>query len=316
MYHFKTIRTYVAALINFLSNLEVENIDSAGNIITQKIPVQYTSKEKSIIMQMQSDDQILSGNSNIIPRASLALVSLMKDDARQGNRNNKINIFKDEKNIQYSYNSVAYNFIFEYQVLCRGMNEVCMIIEELAPKFNPICSLDVFDVQNLPEATRIPLKMLDVAFEEVDQDSEVSMNLFNLICSFQIEGHLYQPIFSLNRIVEYKQSMNVDGTEYKIMGFDNNSGIVEVVNNQITILGFDKTQLNKGINELTVNYKTSLDDDVGFEWGSLSINASIISQNKNTAKIYVEDDKPVEIICVLKSSSDTKSIRKIFNKVD
>ena len=312
MYHFKTIRTYVASLLNFLSNLEIENEDSNGNIITKKIPVQYASKEKSQAMQMQSDDQLLSGNSNIIPRGTLVLVSMMKDDSRQQNRNNKINIFKDNKTIQYSFNSVAYNFIFEFRILCRGMNEVFMIIEEIAPKFNPNCSLDVFDVENLPEATRIPLKMLDISFEEVDPDSDVSSNLFYVICSFQLEGQLYQPIFSLNRIVEYKQSLKIGDFDYKIVNFDINSGYVEVINNQITILGFDKNELSLGNNELKVNYKTSLDDDVKFEWGCLTSNAEIISQNRNNVKIHIQDGEQAEIICILKSSSDTKSIRRVF----
>lgn len=312
MYHFKTIRTYVGSLLNFLSNLEVENVDSNGNIITKRIPIQYTSKEKSQAMQMQSNEQLLSGNSNIIPRGTLALISMMKDDSRQQNRNNKINVFKDQKTIQYSFNSVAYNFIFEFRILCRGLNEVCMIIEEIAPKFNPNCSLDVFDVENLSEATRIPLKMLDISFEEVDPDSDVSSNLFYVICSFQLEGQLYQPIFSLNRIIEYKQRIKIGDLDYKIINFDDNSGYVEVINNQISIIGYDKDVLDVGENTLTVNYKTSLEDDVKFEWGCLSNNSNIISQNRNCAKIYVKDNNPVEIMCILKSSSDTKSIRRIF----
>ena len=313
MYHFKTIRTYIASLLNFLSIIEIENTDSAGNIITKQVPVVYASKEKSQTMQDQSDEQILSGNSNIIPRATLSLVSIMRDDARQGNRNNKINIYKNDNTIQYAYNSVAYNLIFEYRVVCRGMNEVCMLIEEIAPKFNPNCSLDVFDAQNLPGATRVSLKMLDISFEEVDPDSETSANIFNVVCSFQIEGQLYQPIFSLNRIMEYKQSLKLDDREYKIIGFDKNSGYTEIINNQINIKGFDKETLSIGENILTVNYRTSLEDDIKFEWGCLTDNGSIISQSRNCAKIYVKNNDPVEIMCVLKSSSDTESIRKSFD---
>ena len=312
MYHFKTIRTYVASLLNFLSTMEVEDQDNLGNIITQRIPLQYSAKEKSQIMQMQSSEQILTGNSNVIPRATLSMISMMRDDTRQQNRNNKINIFKDQKTIQYSFNSVAYNFIFEYRVLCRGMNEACMVVEELAPKFNPVCNLDVFDAENLPEATRIPVKLLDISIEGVEEYSETSMNLFNVIGSLQLEGQLYQPIFSINRITEYRQSIQVDGKDYKIQNFDEGSGYTEIINNTISILGFDKDTLSAGENTLTVKYKTSLMDDVKFKWGSLSKDAEIISQNRNTAKVFVGDTEEVEILCILETSSDQKSIRRKF----
>ena len=148
-----TINSYVGALLTFLRNIDISYSDENKNLITKNIPIMYTSKEKSDSLEFLNAEDIKTGNVNILPRGTLALVSIQKREEASLNRNIKVNRVRTDNKIEYSFNSFPYSFIFEFNIFCRGMNELASLIEIILPNFNPILSLDIFDVANLDEPT-------------------------------------------------------------------------------------------------------------------------------------------------------------------
>ena len=190
-----TISLYTAALLSFLRKIKIEYLDENENLITKNIPIMYSSKEKAKSLEFFKSDDFVSGNVNILPGGTLSIVSIQKREDALLNRNIKINKVKNKDgSFEYSYNSVPFLFIYEFNIFCRGMSELTSLIEIIMPKFNPNLALDVYDVANLDEPSRIPLKLMDVCFEEVDGFSETSKNIWNLTFSMQIDGNLYQNI--------------------------------------------------------------------------------------------------------------------------
>lgn len=301
-----TINSYVGALLTFLRNIDISYIDENKNLITKNIPIMYTSKEKSDSLEFLTAEDIKTGNVNILPRGTLALVSIQKREEASLNRNIKVNKIRTDNKIEYSFNSVPYSFIFEFNIFCRGMNELASLIEIILPNFNPNLSLDIYDVANLDEPTRVPLKLMDVTFSEVDENSETSKNIWMLTFSMQMDGQLYQQIKTTNLLREYDMLTNVNkGYNY-----------LESVNNPIYSAFFKKNTLKKGENTIEVVFKSALDiPEISFE---ISDNIKF-KQKSNKIVFTLTDDilsklqnNFVFVKCNLKTASDSLSISNKF----
>lgn len=301
-----TINSYVGALLTFLRNIDISYIDENKNLITKNIPIMYTSKEKSDSLEFLNAEDIKTGNVNILPRGTLALVSIQKREEASLNRNIKVNKIRTDNKIEYSFNSVPYSFIFEFNIFCRGMNELASLIEIILPNFNPNLSLDIYDVANLDEPTRVPLKLMDVTFSEVDENSETSKNIWMLTFSMQMDGQLYQQIKTTNLLREYDMLTNVNkGYNY-----------LEYVNNPIYSAFFKKNTLKKGENTIEVVFKSALDiPEISFE---ISDNIKF-KQKSNKIVFTLTDDilsklqnNFVFVKCNLKTVSDSLSITNKF----
>lgn len=301
-----TINSYVGALLTFLRKIDISYTDENKNLITKNIPIMYTSKEKSDSLEFLNAEDIKTGNVNILPRGTLALVSIQKREEASLNRNIKVNKTRTDNKIEYSFNSVPYSFIFEFNIFCRGMNELASLIEIILPNFNPNLSLDIYDVANLDEPTRVPLKLMDVTFTEVDENSETSKNIWMLTFSMQMDGQLYQQIKTTNLLREYDMLTNVNrGYNY-----------LESVNNPIYSAFFKKNTLKKGENTIEVVFKSALDiPEISFE-----ISDDIkFKQKSNKITFNLTDDvlsklqnNFVLIKCNLKTVSDSLSISNKF----
>lgn len=301
-----TINSYVGALLTFLRNTNISYTDENKNLVTKNIPIVYTSKEKSDSLEFLNAEDIKTGNVNILPRGTLSLVSIQKREEASLNRNIKVNKTRTDNKIEYSFNSVPYSFVFEFNIFCRGMNELASLIEIILPVFNPNLSLDIYDVANLDEPTRVPLKLMDVTFSEIDENSETSKNIWNLTFSMQMDGQLYQQIKTTNLLTEYDMMTNINkGYNY-----------LESVNNPIYKAFFKKNTLKKGENTVEVMFKSAVDiPDISFE-----ISDDIkFKQKSNKITFNLTDDtlskiqnKYVLIKCNLKTASDSLSISNKF----
>lgn len=214
MIHFGSIRKYTAALLDLFNNFEIQYKASDGTTVTKNVPIVYSSREKSRILDTYTSEQLLSGNYSILPRASLSMGSMTKMDQRVTNKVNKINVFKSPDTLEYSFNSVPYEFKFDIVFQCRGMNEATQLIEQVAPLFNPTVNIDIWDAQNLNEPTRIPVRLEDISFESEEYD-ELSSNIFTVTMSIALTGNLYPPIKSQERIKQFIVAVSeVSGDEH------------------------------------------------------------------------------------------------------
>ena len=305
-----TINLYTAALLSFLRKVKIEYLDENKNLVSKNIPIMYSSKEKAKSLEFFDSDDFVSGNVNLLPRGTLALVSIMKREDALLNRNIKINKVNLNSSFEYSYNSVPFSFVYEFNIFCRGMSELTSLIEIIMPKFNPNLSLDVYDVANLDEPSRVPLKLMDVTFSEVDEFSETSKNIWNLTFSMQIDGNLYQNIKTINPLTEYKEAVNTQYTSF------------EQLNNTIYSAYFKNIKLSTKNNELKVIFKTALDlpeitwslsDDITFK--TSKDKSTIYFDIPDTVLYNLSSDergKYIIVSCSLKTVSDDYSITNKF----
>jgi hypothetical protein len=326
MFHHGTIRKYTAALLNLFNDLEIQYQDSNGNTRARNVPIKYSSIEKYKELDNYDAEQLTSGNVNVLPRAALALSTMIKAEQRIQNKNLKINKVKQENSFEYMYNSVPYEFTYELAIICRGMNEAAMIIEQIAPKFNPVVNIDVWDAENLDEPTRIPVRVLDIGIESNEYD-ELSSNLVTVNVGLSIMGNLYPPIKTVERIKEFKMYMGHQiADKYKrvsIFNYDVNSdgklvdGTFVHLDRPNTyapnIIDIVSTNIGIGINELTVIYddKDNKQSELIFTWVLLSGDA-IMQYSGENATLEIQTDGVYEVQCTIQ---DVYNNYATFSKV-
>ena len=223
MFHHNTIRKYTLALLDFFNRLEVQYKNDDDQIIVKKIPLHYKTREKEMLMD-KTESQILSGNMNTLPRAVLELTSLTPNTNRQSSKFNKIHRVRLPEEQEYQYNSVSYDFKYSLDILCRGMNEACQIVEQIGPMFNPNIAIDIFDAENEESPTRIPLQLDDISIE-TESFEQKSMNICTVKTTLTLSGFLFQPIKSCPLIKELKMSFNTPYRETELLTFQVKDGV-------------------------------------------------------------------------------------------
>lgn len=311
MIHHFTIRTYTAMLLDLFNDLEVQYQLDDKTIKTKNVPIVYSTREKAMVMDKVTREQFLSGNVNVLPKAALVFSGLEKNPQRTTNKNIKTNKVKLENTFQYSTNSVAYTFNFEVIIKCRGMNELTGLIEQIAPIFNPTVDLDVADAQNLRERTRVPVSLTGFSWDDEELD-ENSSNVFTLTVELKVQGSLYPPIKTIERIKEFKMFLNEtndDDTTYTRKSITNwdvdSSG--ESENEDIVIIE-STTQYPPVINGLVV--------DGSFTEGENTITGIYVDEDSKDAEMvfaftilsgdeYIDSYEIVDNVITVNVSIDT-----------
>lgn len=325
--HHGTIRKYTAVMLDIFNDLEIQYKDSNSVLHSSNIPINFSSIEKAKSLDQYSIEQILSGNTNILPRAALSLMSVQRSETRMSNKNVKINTVKKEDLFEFQYNSMPYQFMYQLTIQCRGMNEASMIIEQIAPKFNPTLNVDVYDGMNLNEPTRIPVKLLDFSID-FEEYTEISTNLVTVSCSIQLEGNLYPPIKTVDRIKDFKILLNERVQEDTfnrrvIMGWDvddegllKNEEIIIPNNNVPEIIDIlCNSYIKIGDNELFLVFedKDNLINELTFNWEILSGDGTITFK-KEFATLKINSAGPIEIqVSITDISGNYSTSSKVFH---
>lgn len=327
-YHHNTIRTYTGALLNLFNDLEIQYKNSAGEVTSKNIPVRFATKEKSKILDEYTTEQLTSGNYNVLPRANLSWSAMIKAEQRTTNKHVKINTKANDNTFEFLYNSVPYEFTYELNIMCRGMNEATMIIEQVACKFNPFINIDVYDATNLDEPTRIPVTLLDIGAEAAEYE-ELSSNIINVSVGLSIKGNIYPPIKSIERIKEFKMFLNEsdeDGfNNYKkktVFAYDvidsevknEKIFIPEIMDTYPRIIEIVGSNIVVGANNINCIWEDSDSTirELNFEWFVLSGSASIVG-NKDTAILSVSGAGAIEVLCkITDENANYNSKTKIF----
>lgn len=287
-------------LLQKFSNIEIQYFNKDDMLITKNIPIHYKFQEKEFILD-KSDLQIYTGNVNVLPRAVLEFTGLSPNTDRQTSKFNKINRMKAElvkENTGYEsynefqWNCVSYDFSYTLSIMCRGMNEVCQIIEEIAPKFNPVMYLDVYDAEDESEPTRVPLQLGDISFSN-DGYSETSTNTYQVSFDLTLSGYLFQPVNMYSRIKDFYINVNNSGKDCVKIHFD--------VKNKLPQLWPDKTyvdyskaeiellKLVKNGDEVTLIYNSNVDVGIKF----FGENCDVEKVSKDTCKITNKGENAV-----------------------
>lgn len=193
--HPNTIRKYVAGMLAFFSNLRVEYL-SNGKVYQRKLPVFYGNREKLLTIEEHEFAELMNGNTNFLPRASLVIDSMTYDANRQNNKNvavqRELTMQSLTNKNAFAYMTSApspYNIAVRLNLVTRGMNDAMMLVEQVASFFNPFYTFKMVEEQ---QESSIRLQLDSVTFEppEIDQ---FSSNEVMVEFGFTLYGNMYKP---------------------------------------------------------------------------------------------------------------------------
>lgn len=193
--HPNTIRKYVAGMLAFFSNLRVEYL-SNGKVYQRKLPVFYGNREKLLTIEEHEFSELMNGNTNFLPRASLVIDSMTYDSNRQNNKNvavqRELTMASLTNKNAFAYMTGApspYNIAVRLNLVTRGMNDAMMLVEQVASFFNPFYTFKMVEEQ---QESSIRLQLDSVTFEppEIDQFSN---NEVMVEFGFTLYGNMYKP---------------------------------------------------------------------------------------------------------------------------
>ncbi len=193
--HPNTIRKYVAGMLAFFSNLRVEYLAS-GKVYQRKLPVFYGNREKLLTIEEHEFAELMNGNTNFLPRASLVIDSMTYDANRQNNKNvavqRELTMQSLTNKNAFAYMTSApspYNIAVRLNLVTRGMNDAMMLVEQVASFFNPFYTFKMVEEQ---QESSIRLQLDSITFEppEIDQFSN---NEVMVEFGFTLYGNMYKP---------------------------------------------------------------------------------------------------------------------------
>lgn len=193
--HPNTIRKYVAGMLAFFSNLRVEYLAN-GKVYQRKLPVFYGNREKLLTIEEHEFSELMNGNTNFLPRASLVIDSMTYDANRQNNKNvavqRELTMQSLTNKNAFAYVTSApspYNIAVRLNLITRGMNDAMMLVEQVASFFNPFYTFKMVEEQ---QESSIRLQLDSVTFEppEIDQ---YSSNEVMVEFGFTLYGNMYKP---------------------------------------------------------------------------------------------------------------------------
>lgn len=193
--HPNTIRKYVAGMLAFFSNLRVEYLAN-GKVYQRKLPVFYGNREKLLTIEEHEFSELMNGNTNFLPRASLVIDSMTYDQNRQNNKNvavqRELTMQSLTNKNAFAYMTSApspYNIAVRLNLITRGMNDAMMLVEQVASFFNPFYTFKMVEEQ---QESSIRLQLDSVTFEppEIDQFSN---NEVMVEFGFTLYGNMYKP---------------------------------------------------------------------------------------------------------------------------
>ena len=193
--HPNTIRKYVAGMLAFFSNLRVEYLTN-GKVYQRKLPVFYGNREKLLTIEEHEFSELMNGNTNFLPRASLVIDSMTYDANRQNNKNvavqRELTMQSLTNKNAFAYVTSApspYNIAVRLNLITRGMNDAMMLVEQVASFFNPFYTFKMVEEQ---QESSIRLQLDSVTFEppEIDQFSN---NEVMVEFGFTLYGNMYKP---------------------------------------------------------------------------------------------------------------------------
>lgn len=287
-FHFETLRTYTASLLSLFGDLEVQTTHSNGKIHTSRVPIQYSNREKSDIINQLDYNQIFSANSQILPRAVLIFVSMAPARERGKVKFQKIfKLQKDNETFQYNFNSIPYNFEFQIVAQTRGMNEACQIIEQVCTYFNPSYNMKIAEIPfpDIPK-TSVKLELTNTTVEQQDID-DYSTNITTITFDLTLSGNLY-PAIKETKIIKEVQSF-LHSPEGRVQSYQSN-GITDIINSyKCDILGIKAQD-----NTLEAQIKTQCEKLIkyNYEWFINDIQMPQFNQK------IIYDFKPDDIVKV------------------
>lgn len=217
-FSFNLTSKYTASLLDLFNDIQILYPQSDGGVKYITIPIKFRSKERAVTLSETETNELITGNTSIIPRLSLTLENITKVPERTTNKYRKSHQIEFENGIKYTMNSIGYNWNFNLILIARTMSETSQFIEQIAPMFRPTYTMNINEIPILKEPTTVPLEMQDFDIDIQDDHEDENVRFIVTTVPLVLRGNMYLPIQEQNVIELMKVYINnwfIDSAEFE-----------------------------------------------------------------------------------------------------
>jgi len=207
-FSFNLTEKYTIALLDLFNDIEIQYRKSNNETEIITIPLQFRSKERAINLSDQETQEIIKGNTSIIPRASLILTDIQKAQDRSTNKYINSHEIEIDNQKRFTLNSMPYDWGFSLIILSRTITESAQVIEQIAPMFRPTYTLNINEIPILKEPTTVQLELLDTSIDIDDDHDDDNIRTIITTFNFTLRGNMYLPLTDTNIIEHVKLYIN------------------------------------------------------------------------------------------------------------
>ena len=197
--YFNSTRNYTLALLNAFNGIPLYIEEQGANEKKFIVPISFGNYEKAMAIEDLNENEITELNFNFLPRFVLSFEGMAKNTDRQSQKYQKFMKKIDDTMLEYSYNSVSYDFNYTLLLQARGLTAATQLTETILSKFNPTLNLEI---QEFPlfDLTETQISIGDPAFEIMDEFEATDVNVINVTFDVMVRGNIYSPIQIAGRI--------------------------------------------------------------------------------------------------------------------
>lgn len=198
-YYPMTIRGVVVALTDMFNDLQIVRLDDSGNTAkTFKVPItfgpvnkyQYFRKERELDKEYYLQ----------LPRMALVMNGITYSTERATSVNDERSFYDTGLRIDKVDSFITdvmpapYDYTFDLDIRTESMDDLCQILENVLPYFNPALYLRVREFSFLNIARDLPVKLDSISLDFTQEQEENQKREVNAKIGITVEGWQYRPI--------------------------------------------------------------------------------------------------------------------------
>ena len=302
-FKFDTTKKYTKSLLDTFNDIQVEKYidDEHTKLVT--VPISFGSKDAASAFSEIETEQLLQGNFNILPRMSLSLTDMERDDQRATSRFQiPIRIEGlDGKMEQYQHNCVPYIFRYNIQIVTRSLTDLTTILEQILPFFNPNLNIKVRELDWLTEPTTLNVELMSVTYDLPGEYDGADIRICTADVMIAVHGNIYPPLKNSALIKSVKYYLN------SVVDFDEeHKDILHKFNvDENTFLMIPETFTRIDYTDTWNKVRPEIKDIIG--------SREILVDTNNSYRIMYEDDTDDNIKFIINVVEDS-GVKPIISK--
>jgi len=203
-FNFNLTEKYTASLLDLFNDMYIRYVKSDNTEYFHNVPIKFRSRERAVELSSHDTQEIINGNTSIIPRLSLSLEGLEAAPERNTNKYIRSHEVKTDTGLSFTLNSVSYDWNYTVILLARSMSETTQIIEQIAPLFRPTYTLNLNEMELLQEPTTVPIDLEGIDLDVDDNHDDDNIRQITTTFNIKLRGNMYLPIKNQNIIEQVR----------------------------------------------------------------------------------------------------------------
>lgn len=215
-YQFNTIERVTGNIIDLFNNIKIskykyDKITNQWTSYTDIVPIEIGTKSKIL---REFEFNVLGAGKDFIrylnlPRMSLIIESLSKDESYQTNQLNKIKTVTENSNnaklIKYLGNPSWWTIDYTLYIISRRIEDITQIVEQILPIFQPQYPINVRLIPEIDFNISLPVTIDNsITFDINEEMSESNVRLVSIQLKITTAIPFFPPIYDSNIIKTIK----------------------------------------------------------------------------------------------------------------